>query len=87
MLRLSLIEHKRTKTALFHSSTHFLCMSKEVTIEELSEHNITDDGWIALNGIVYDISDFVQESSLHPGGMDLVKEYLGKDISVYNILS
>lgn len=52
------------------------------TLEEVAEHDTDDDCWIVLNDIVYDISDFVEDPSQHPGGIVLIKEYYGKDISV-----
>ena len=41
-----------------------------------------DDAWIILNDVVYDISDFLEDETNHPGGFSLLVEYLGKDISV-----
>lgn len=51
---------------------------------EVTTHNTPASAWISLNGIVYDITDFIEDERNHPGGMTLVKEWLGKDISVRN---
>ncbi|KAH8897482.1 L-lactate dehydrogenase [Thozetella sp. PMI_491] len=56
--------------------------SRIITAEELSQHASPDDGWIALNGVVWDISGF---PALHPGGPGIIVESLGRDASsVYN---
>jgi len=49
---------------------------KIYTIDEISKHNTIDDGWIHLDGIVYDITDFIK---IHPGG-SVIEQSLGKDI-------
>ena len=55
---------------------------KEYTLEEVSEHNTQDDAWIVLEGLVYDITDFLEDPSQHPGGIILIIEHLGEDITV-----
>ncbi len=52
------------------------------TLDEVAEHNEKDDAWIALDGVVYDISDYLEDPANHPGGTILISEFLGKDISV-----
>ena len=54
------------------------------SLEEINKHNIVDDAWIVVNDIIYDISDFLSDPSQHPGGIDLIKEHLGEDVSVSN---
>eukprot|EP00027_Filamoeba_sp_ATCC50430_P000705 CAMPEP_0168548240 /NCGR_PEP_ID=MMETSP0413-20121227/4456_1 /TAXON_ID=136452 /ORGANISM="Filamoeba nolandi, Strain NC-AS-23-1" /LENGTH=71 /DNA_ID=CAMNT_0008578531 /DNA_START=77 /DNA_END=289 /DNA_ORIENTATION=- len=54
---------------------------KEYTLEAVSEHNTQDDAWIALEGQVYDITDFLEDPSQHPGGIILILEHLGEDIT------
>ena len=41
---------------------------KEVTAEELSKHDKVDDLWVAINGKVYDFTQFAPE---HPGTSSL----------------
>mmetsp|Transcript_29003 Transcript_29003/g.67210 ORF Transcript_29003/g.67210 Transcript_29003/m.67210 type:complete len:464 (+) Transcript_29003:8-1399(+) len=48
-----------------------------VTQEELRLHCTRGDCWMAIDGIVYDCSDF-----MHPGGMNLLVQYSGQDASV-----
>ncbi len=57
-------------------------METSYSLTQVAEHNSMDDAWIILNNCVYDISDFLEEESNHPGGFSLIVEYLGKDISV-----
>jgi len=50
---------------------------KVFTIEEISEHNTIDNGWIHLDGIVYNITEFIK---IHPGGA-VIEKSLGKDVN------
>eukprot|EP01132_Coremiostelium_polycephalum_P006737 gene6737-8353_t len=45
---------------------------------EVKKHDTASDAWVTMDGVVYDITEFLYE---HPGGSDVVMEYLGKDIS------
>ena len=49
--------------------------TKVYTLEEIAEHSSEDDCWLAIEGIVYDISEFLPE---HPGGGDIVVDASGK---------
>lgn len=42
----------------------------QISIDELSTHNTEKDAWIAIDGIVYDISNFIPN---HPGGAAILK--------------
>jgi 4-hydroxysphinganine ceramide fatty acyl 2-hydroxylase len=49
--------------------------------EEVAKHNsISNGAWVMYDGGVYDITSFLRENA-HPGGIDIVSEYLGGDIS------
>lgn len=53
---------------------------KGVTVEELRAHDANSDQiWVALNGQVYDLTDFLVQ---HPGGADIIKHYAGCDASL-----
>ncbi|CUM55893.1 uncharacterized protein AC631_05846 [Debaryomyces fabryi] len=53
---------------------------KGVTVEELRAHDASSDQiWVALNGQVYDLTDFLVQ---HPGGADIIKHYAGCDASL-----
>lgn len=36
-----------------------------LTIDEVSKHNSQTDCWMAVRGIVYDVTEFLEQ---HPGG-------------------
>ena len=45
---------------------------------ELAKHNKKDDCWIAIDGIVYDVTTYLEK---HPGGDELIIELGGQDAS------
>lgn len=47
-----------------------------ISQEELSQHGTPENAWVAIRGIVYDVSKFAK---LHPGGRRILLEYAGKD--------
>jgi len=47
-----------------------------ITKTELEKHNQEGNGWVVINGDVYDMSKFY---TLHPGGEEVLREYYGKD--------
>jgi L-lactate dehydrogenase (cytochrome) len=54
----------------------------EVSSQELSQHDTDSDAWIAVNGIVWDVTGFAER---HPGGKDVIRENYGADASaIYN---
>ncbi|KAF4659159.1 hypothetical protein FOL46_006701, partial [Perkinsus olseni] len=48
------------------------------TLEEVAKHNTDTDCWVALNGQVLDVTDFLPE---HPGGKLAIMTFAGKDAS------
>jgi L-lactate dehydrogenase (cytochrome) len=54
----------------------------KVSVEELSKHSTVDDAWVVINGTVWDVTKF---APTHPGGSEIITEYLGGDASnAYN---
>lgn len=47
-------------------------------IEDVNKHNVEEDAWMVVNGYVHDVTSFLGD---HPGGKDIMMEYLGKDAS------
>jgi len=43
---------------------------------DLREHNTDTDLWIAVNGVVYDVTEFQEK---HPGGLAPLKHFAGTD--------
>ena len=49
---------------------------RSVSLAELEEHNTPDDCWVAIHGVVYDLTDFAEE---HPAGARSIHDLAGKD--------
>ena len=49
-------------------------MSDPIPFKTVARHNRPGDAWIVINESVYDISRFP-----HPGGLEVLKPYLGRD--------
>lgn len=48
----------------------------KLTMADLEQHNSEEDCWIAINGKVYDLTDFAEE---HPAGPESIIELAGQD--------
>lgn len=56
--------------------------SPKLLLSDVANHNTNGDGWIVINGVVWDVTDFAAK---HPGGQEVIEEHLGKDGSeTYN---
>ena len=54
----------------------------QVTKSELKKHNRRKDAWLALNGMVYNVTPYMD---FHPGGWDELVKGAGKDAtSLFN---
>eukprot|EP00985_Skeletonema_marinoi_P002618 scaffold1069_cov112-Skeletonema_marinoi.AAC.2 len=49
---------------------------RNISTDELQQHNTGDDCWVSIHGLVYDLTDFVDE---HPAGPESITELAGKD--------
>lgn len=50
-----------------------------LTLSEIVKHNASSDCWMAIDGQVYDLSQYIKDG-LHPGG-DKILDGCGKDAS------
>ena len=50
-----------------------------ISLEEVGRHDTREDGWMVIYDKVYDITEFLEE---HPGGEDVLMEYLGYDATM-----
>ena len=50
--------------------------NKEYTLEQVKTHNKADDCWLVINGLVYDVTNFLCE---HPGGDYIILSNAGQD--------
>jgi flavocytochrome c len=58
--------------------SNFKVPEKEYSLEEVAKHNKKDDLWIAVKGIVMDVTNWLDE---HPGGPQALFSHMGKDAS------
>ena len=56
----------------------FKVPDEEFSLEEVAKHNKKEDLWIAVKGIVLNVTDWVEE---HPGGPQALFSHMGKDAS------
>ena len=47
-----------------------------ISASDLQKHNKPDDCWVAIHGLVYDLTDFADE---HPAGAESITDLAGKD--------
>lgn len=64
---------KKKETADLSS---FKVPEKEFTLEEVAKHNKKDDLWIAVKGVVMDVTNWLDE---HPGGPQALFSHMGRD--------
>lgn len=57
---------------------NFTVPDKEFSLEEIAKHNKKTDLWIAVKGIVMDVTNWTDE---HPGGPQALFSHMGKDAS------
>ena len=50
--------------------------TRDVTAEELAQHSTEDDCWVAIQGIIYNLTDFAEE---HPAGAQSIHDLGGQD--------
>ncbi len=48
------------------------------SVDEVGRHHRTDDAWVIVDSRVFNITTFLD---MHPGGLEILKEHLGHDVS------
>lgn len=56
----------------------FKIPDQEFSLEEVAKHNKKDDLWIAVKGVVLDVTNWLDE---HPGGAPALFSHMGRDAS------
>lgn len=59
-----------------NSPKQFSIPEKEFSLEEVAKHNKKDDLWVAVKGIVMDLTNWTDE---HPGGPQALFSHMGRD--------
>eukprot|EP00499_Haloplacidia_sp_CaronLabIsolate_P007917 CAMPEP_0196782072 /NCGR_PEP_ID=MMETSP1104-20130614/10637_1 /TAXON_ID=33652 /ORGANISM="Cafeteria sp., Strain Caron Lab Isolate" /LENGTH=129 /DNA_ID=CAMNT_0042152303 /DNA_START=8 /DNA_END=397 /DNA_ORIENTATION=+ len=49
---------------------------KTFKLEQVAEHSKPDDCWLVIDGLVYDVTKFLDN---HPGGPEIVTDHAGTD--------
>eukprot|EP00090_Calanus_glacialis_P009320 TRINITY_DN17712_c0_g1_i1.p1 TRINITY_DN17712_c0_g1~~TRINITY_DN17712_c0_g1_i1.p1 ORF type:complete len:165 (-),score=59.03 TRINITY_DN17712_c0_g1_i1:84-578(-) len=52
-----------------------------ISLDEVSYHCTMEDGWMVIYDKVYDVTEYLERGS-HPGGEDVMMEYLGYDATM-----
>jgi cytochrome b involved in lipid metabolism len=60
------------------SSTGQEAAERVITLEELTRHDVADDCWKAIDGVVYDLTDYLP---LHPTPLVVMTQWCGKESS------
>lgn len=55
-----------------------MAASKVINLSQVSLHKSKKDCWIVVNGMVLDVTKFLDE---HPGGDEVILELAGKDVT------
>ena len=50
-----------------------------ISLDEVSYHSTMEDGWMVIYDKVYDVTEYLMK---HPGGEDVMMEYLGYDATM-----
>lgn len=48
----------------------------QISLNELAKHNTAESCWIAINGVVFDVTGFISQ---HPGGSAVLIQHAGSD--------
>ena len=66
------------KVSATNDLKNFKVPDEEYSLEDIAKHNTKEDLWIAVKGVVMNVTDWVDE---HPGGPQALFSHMGKDAS------
>lgn len=69
----------KESTNYFGKEQNQTTQRRQFTLKEVAEHSSPDNCWIIIYDRVYDITRFLD---LHPGGSELLLEYVGHDATL-----
>ncbi|XP_076634487.1 uncharacterized protein LOC143348300 isoform X2 [Colletes latitarsis] len=52
---------------------------RTISLDEVAWHDTADNCWVVIYDFVYDCTDFLKN---HPGGLDVILEYAGRDATL-----
>ena len=55
-----------------------MTQSRIISVEELAKHKLDSDCWVAIDGVVYDVTKFLK---VHPAGKGVIIGVAGKDVT------
>ncbi|KAI0839131.1 Flavocytochrome c [Hypoxylon sp. FL0890] len=58
------------------SAKKFEIPDKEISMEEVANHNKKEDLWVVVKGVVMDLTNWLEE---HPGGPQAIMNFMGRD--------
>lgn len=64
-----------TSTDLNYSAQE-IYKTREITVSELRKHHAANDCWVAIDGRVFDLTEYAR---IHPGGSAMIQKFAGKD--------
>jgi len=77
----SISEQTASKPHQAKAQRYLKAVTEVFDLSEIEKHNsISNGAWVVHDGSVYDVTPFLRENA-HPGGVDIVAEYLGSDIT------
>ena len=69
---------RERRAAAHHQRIRMVASMVPLAWDEISQHNTKDDCWVVVDGVVYDMTDFLDD---HPGGKRLPVKHSGKDVT------
>lgn len=56
-----------------------IAQETQFTLEDVAKHNVAEDCWIVVRGIIYDVSTYIDN---HPAQRRTITDYCGKETTI-----